>query len=591
MFVHKLFEKTADHVKDNIALSMDGHVLSYRELECLSNKISHALINEGVSPGDIVGVCLTRSPELVATVLGILKSGAAYLPLDPEYPSERLKYMADHSRVKIIIAHEKFISIFKDSLIDILIYENINLNQFSPYQAIIEESKIDLAYVIYTSGSTGNPKGVSLGHKALVNLIEWQNEQTIFKTNSITLQFTPLSFDVHFQEIFSTLTLGGHLVLIREELRLDTYALLKVLSENNINRLFLPYVALNHLSEIAVMSGQFPDSLKEVTTAGEQLKITPNIRLFFKKIPGAVLYNHYGPSETHVVTSLTLTGNADFWPNLPTIGKSIKNVKTYILDEDLNPVSKGTEGDIYLGGVCLANGYLHSPELTNERFLNSKKHGRIYKTGDIGFEDAEDNIVFLGRKDGQIKIRGYRVELGEIEIAIMKQLDVERAVVKVIDDKSGNYICAYVTGSPDLTKLRKALRSHLPEYMIPGHFLKIDSILLTPSGKVDYKNLPIPDSSRPELLVEYVAAESETELFIERCWKKYVRIQKIGIDDSFFDLGGTSLLAIKILIDINQVTEKKLTIAHLFQYATIRQIADFIDNDLNEFDTSLSPLS
>lgn len=586
MFVHKLFEKTADHVKDNIALSMDGHVLSYRELECLSNKISHALINEGVSPGDIVGVCLTRSPELVATVLGILKSGAAYLPLDPEYPSERLKYMADHSRVKIIIAHEKFISIFKDSLIDILIYENINLNQFSPYQAIIEESKIDLAYVIYTSGSTGNPKGVSLGHKALVNLIEWQNEQTIFKTNSITLQFTPLSFDVHFQEIFSTLTLGGHLVLIREELRLDTYALLKVLSENNINRLFLPYVALNHLSEIAVMSGQFPDSLKEVTTAGEQLKITPNIRLFFKKIPGAVLYNHYGPSETHVVTSLTLTGNADFWPNLPTIGKSIKNVKTYILDEDLNPVSKGTEGDIYLGGVCLANGYLHSPELTNERFLNSKKHGRIYKTGDIGFEDAEDNIVFLGRKDGQIKIRGYRVELGEIEIAIMKQLDVERAVVKVIDDKSGNYICAYVTGSPDLTKLRKALRSHLPEYMIPGHFLKIDSILLTPSGKVDYKNLPIPDSSRPELLVEYVAAESETELFIERCWKKYVRIQKIGIDDSFFDLGGTSLLAIKILIDINQVTEKKLTIAHLFQYATIRQIADFIDNDLNEFDTS-----
>jgi non-ribosomal peptide synthetase component F/uncharacterized protein YjbJ (UPF0337 family) len=200
-------------------------------------------------------------------------------------------------------------------------------------------------------------------------LIEWQNEQTIFKTNSITLQFTPLSFDVHFQEIFSTLTLGGKLVLIKEELRLDTYALLKTLSENNVNRLFLPYVALNHLSEIAVMHGLFPDSLKEVTTAGEQLKITPNIRSFFNKIPGAVLYNHYGPSETHVVTSLTLTGNADLWPNLPTIGKSISNVNTFILDENLNPVAKGSEGDIYLGGVCLANGYLHSPELTAERFL------------------------------------------------------------------------------------------------------------------------------------------------------------------------------------------------------------------------------
>ncbi len=578
-------------MKDNIALSMDGRVLSYSELEKLSNKISQALIAHGVKPGEIVGVCLRRSPELVATVLGILKSGAAYLPLDPEYPSDRLKYMVEHSRVKKVVAHEKFISIFNHASADVLTFENLNLDQFGSSQVMIDESMVDLAYVIYTSGSTGNPKGVSLGHKALVNLIEWQNEQTIFKTNSITLQFTPLSFDVHFQEIFSTLTLGGKLVLIKEELRLDTYALLKTLSENNVNRLFLPYVALNHLSEIAVMHGLFPDSLKEVTTAGEQLKITPNIRSFFNKIPGAVLYNHYGPSETHVVTSLTLTGNADLWPNLPTIGKSINNVITYILDENLNPVDKGSEGDIYLGGVCLANGYLHSPELTAERFLETKEYGRIYKTGDIGFEDADDNIVFLGRKDGQVKIRGYRIELGEIEIAIMKQSDIDRAVVKVIDDEGGSYICAYVTGSPDLTKLREALRSELPDYMVPGHFFKIDSIPLTPSGKVDYKNLPVPDSSRPELSVEFVPAESPTELFIERCWKKYVRVQKIGIDDNFFDLGGTSLMAIKILIDINQVTEKKLTIVHLFQYATIRQIANFIDHDQDELDEFLGHLS
>jgi amino acid adenylation domain-containing protein len=585
-----LFEKTADRMKDTIALSMDGRALTYDELENLSNKISHALISEGVSAGDIVGVCLKRSPELVATILGILKSGAAYLPLDPEYPSDRLKYMVTHSRVRKIIAHEKFTSIFNGTTASLLTFEKINLDKFESDRAEVNESMIDLAYVIYTSGSTGNPKGVSLGHGALVNLIEWQNDQTIFKTNSVTLQFTPLSFDVHFQEIFSTLTLGGHLVMISEELRLDTYALLKTLSEKNVNRLFLPYVALNHLSEIAVVHNLYPDSLKEVTTAGEQLKITPHIRAFFNKIPGAVLYNHYGPSETHVVTSLTLAGNADSWPNLPTIGQAITNVRVHLLDEDLNPVTIGSEGDIYLGGVCLANGYLHSPELTAERFLQSENLGRIYKTGDIGYIDADDNIVFLGRKDGQVKIRGYRIELGEVEIAIMKQRNVDRAVVKVIDDESENYICAYITGNTDIGKLREALRTELPEYMVPSHFLKIDSIPLTPSGKVDYKNLPVPGSERPDLSVEFVQSESPTELFIESCWKKYIRIQKIGIDDNFFDLGGTSLMAIKILIDINQVAEKKLTVVHLFQFATIRQIANFIDTDQDELDNFLGNL-
>lgn len=590
MFIHKLFEKTSDRMKDSIALSMGSRVLNYGELESLSNKISHALRKSGVKAGDIVGVCLSRSPELVATVLGILKSGASYLPLDPEYPSDRLKYMVAHSRVTKIIAHKKFTSIFNGTHADVLVYEKINLEQFSSERLEVDESLIDLAYVIYTSGSTGNPKGVSMGHKALVNLIEWQNEQTIFKTNSVTLQFTPLSFDVHFQEIFSTLTLGGHLVLISEELRLDTYSLLKTLAEKSVNRLFLPYVALNHLAEIAVIHNLFPDSLKEITTAGEQLKITNNIRAFFNKIPGAVLYNHYGPSESHVVTSLTLSGNADLWPNLPTIGQAITNARVYLLNENLVQVEKGSEGDIYLGGICLANGYLHSPELTAERFILSENLGRIYKTGDIGVVDNNDNIVFLGRKDGQVKIRGYRIELGEIEIAMMKHAGVDRAVAKVIDDENENYICAYITGDSDVGKLRLALRTELPEYMVPSHFLKIESIPLTPSGKVDYKNLPIPDSSRPELSVEFVSAESSTELLIERCWKKYLKIQKIGIDDNFFDLGGTSLMAIKILIDINQVAEKKLTVVHLFQYATIRQIAQFIDNENDELDSFLGSL-
>lgn len=586
MFIHSLFENTSDRLKNHIALSMGETVLTYSELEIKSNKIAQALKANGVSAGDIVGVCLKRSPELVGTVLGILKAGAAYLPLDPEYPVERLKYMVAHSRVSRIIAHELFSNIFSESNAAVLIFEKMNFEQYLSERVVVDATKIDLAYVIYTSGSTGNPKGVSMGHKALVNLIEWQNEQTIFKTNSITLQFTPLSFDVHFQEIFSTLSLGGELVMIPEELRLDTYSLLKKLDEKKVNRLFLPYVALNHLAEVAVTHNLFPMSLKEVTTAGEQLKITASIRALFKKLDGAVLYNHYGPSESHVVTSLTLSGDVDTWPNLPSIGQAIKNSAVHILDEHLRPVADGVEGDIYLSGVCLANGYLHSPELTSERFMQTAL-GRIYKTGDIGYVDPSGNIVFLGRKDGQVKIRGYRIELGEIEVALLKHPGVETGAVRVVEIDQQNTICAYLVGNVDIGNLRAALRAELPEYMIPANFVKLVTLPLTPSGKIDYKNLPMPSNSRPDLSVEFAEAQTPTQLRVLDCWNKYLKIKGIGIDDNFFDLGGNSLMAIKILIDLNLIAEKKLTVVNLFQYPTIRKIAGFIDNEKDELDAIL----
>ena len=583
MFIHSLFEKTADQKENAIALSMGDRACTYLELEKLSNKIARVLRDNGVQPGDVVGVSMKRSFELVATVIAILKNGAAYLPLDPEYPVERLKYMVAHSRVSQIIAHETFTSIFADSRADVLCFEKMSLDTASEERVIVDAKNIDLAYVIYTSGSTGNPKGVSMNHRALVNLIEWQNEQTINK-ETITLQFTPLSFDVHFQEMFSTLSMGGELVLISEEMRLDTHALLKELIKKNVNRLFLPYVALNHLSEVAVAHNLIPLSLKEVTTAGEQLKVTSSIRSFFKKLNGAFLYNHYGPSESHVVTSLTLEGNPDAWPGLPTIGKAIKNSQVHILDENLNPVADGVEGDLYLAGTCLANGYLHSPELTSERFLDDEKLGRIYKTGDIGFVNPEGNIVFLGRKDGQVKIRGYRIELGEIEVSLLKQKHVDGGVVKVVELNEENVICAYITGNAQIGELREKLRQELPEYMVPSHFIKLKTIPLTPSGKVDYKNLPLPSNERPDLSVEYAAVENETHAKLLKLWTKYLKIQGIGIDDNFFDLGGNSLMAIKILIDINLVSEKQLTVVDLFQLPTIRKVAAFMNNERDELD-------
>jgi amino acid adenylation domain-containing protein len=589
MFIHNWFENIVVTNKDSIAISMGDKQLSYFELDQLSNQIANQLILDGVKPGDVVGVCLKRSPELVAGVLAILKTGAAYLPLDPEYPVDRLKYMVAQSEVKTILNHKEFSQLFQNSTAQKLVFENIDFHELSTVTPIIDNSLIDLCYVIYTSGSTGNPKGVALGHKALVNLIQWQNDQTRIKTGLSTLQFTPLSFDVHFQEVFSTLTTGGHLVLISEDTRLNPVKLLKTIAEKNIGRIFLPYVALNQLAETAATINLVPSCLKEVTTAGEQLKITPAIRSFFVNLSDAVLYNHYGPSETHVVTSHTLSGDPSVWPGLPPIGKAISNTKVLLLDSDMKSVKKGEEGDLYLGGICLANGYLNAPELTNERFLNHELLGRIYKAGDIGIEESDGAIQFLGRKDGQVKIRGYRIETGEIELVLQKQIGVSQGVVKVIEIENEKTICAYIAGSIDINSLRQKLRLELPEYMIPSHLLKLDQIPLTPSGKVDYKSLPMPSRTRPELMSDFVSPTTDLELSVAKLWKKYLALDEVGINDNFFDLGGNSLLAIRILIEMNQTLEKEVSVVDFFQNPTISNLINVIAGiDLIEFEADIA---
>ena len=579
MFIHKWFEQTVDTHSSSIALSMEGTRLTYKQLDERANQLAHLLIASGVKPGDIVGVCLKRSTDLVAGVLAILKAGAAYLPLDPEYPADRLKYMVAHSQVKVILNNEEHSSIFIDCSAERIVLENITFQELATDRVAVDAKNINLGYVIYTSGSTGLPKGVCLGHHALVNLIHWQNKQTRNLESLVTLQFTPLSFDVHFQEIFSTLTSGGQLILINEGMRLNPVQLLKNISENNIGRIFLPYVALNQLAETAVKLNLIPGCLKEVTTAGEQLKITPAIREFFKHLNDAILYNHYGPSETHVVTSQTLTGDTALWPILPAIGTAIDNCEILILDENMNRVVKGHEGDLYIAGVCLADGYLNSNELTAERFLANETYGRIYKTGDTAVENTDGSIQFLGRKDGQVKIRGYRVEVGEIEVALQKCDGVTQSAVKIIEIENEKSICAYFVGNVDLNILRNKLRSELPEYMVPSHLIKLEVLPLTPSGKVDYKSLPLPSKQRPELMNEFVAPESELEELMAKIWRKHLVLDQVGVQDNFFDLGGNSLLAIRIMIETNQELAQEVSVVEFFQAPTIKQLCSAFSNE------------
>src|SRR5690606_3643346 len=279
-------------------------------------------------------------------------------------------------------------------------------------------------YVLHTSGSTGQPKGVCLGNEALTNLLLWQREQSAANEQTRTLQFAPITFDVSFQEIFATLITGGSLYLIPETLRLDIDSLLEYLNHKQINRIFLPFVALNALAEQADETGRYPGFLTEVMTAGEQLKITPQIIKLFEKLPQAKLYNQYGPTEAHVVTELELVGDPNQWPNLPSIGKSIYNTRILILNEQLNQEHSGAVGELCIAGKCLAKGYLNLPTLTAEKFITwtgpDQEAIRIYRTGDLARRLPDGNIEYLGRNDSQIKIRGYRIELGEIEALLSK---------------------------------------------------------------------------------------------------------------------------------------------------------------------------
>ena len=586
MFIHKTFEKAADQFPNKTALSMGAKKLTYNDLEKRANQISNLLSFSGVKPGDVVGICLKRSPDLIAGLIAILKAGAAYLPLDPEYPAERLKFMVSHSKINVMICQSDYSSLFDDESVNKIILDETDLSFLSDARHTVSTKEIKPAYVIYTSGSTGQPKGVVLGHEALSNLITWQNKQTRNLAELKTLQFTPVSFDVHFQEIFSTLSSGGELVLIDEGMRLNPVELLKNLNDNKIDRIFLPYVALNQLAETASKMNLVPTSLTEVTTAGEQLKITPAIRDFFSKLNYAYLYNHYGPSETHVVSSLTLSGDPASWPNLPSIGKAIDNSALHILDDKLMPVSVGSEGELYLSGVCLAEGYINSPELTSERFIQHKTLGRLYKTGDISVLENSGNTQFLGRKDGQIKIRGYRIEVGEIEVSLQKVAGINQSAVKVIEVDQDKWLVAYFVGEVSANLVRESLRGSLPDYMIPSHLIKLDSLPLTPSGKVDYKVLPLPSQNRPDLMVDFVEPEGESEELLAKIWKKHLSLNQIGYLDNFFDLGGNSLLAIRIMIEMNLETKRDISVVEFFEAPTISQLAHVFGDDSSPLSAS-----
>ncbi|MBI1839331.1 MAG: amino acid adenylation domain-containing protein, partial [Verrucomicrobia bacterium] len=510
--VHQYVARNAVRSPEAVAVEFEERRLTYHQLNAQANRFARALLSLGVAPGTLIGLSLPRSLDSLVAIYGALKAGCALAPLDPHYPADRLALMADTARISTLLTESALLPVFsKLPRVALLTLEAILerlpcLDASDPEIPVRED---DLLYVIFTSGSTGRPKSVAMPHRPLIHLAEWQaGLQSELPPRARTLQFTTLSFDVAFQEIFSTARDAGTLVLMREELRYDPLQLLAYLRQQRIHRLFLPFVALNQLAEAVESQHALPSDLRQVITAGEALQATPRIRALFKALPSARLHNHYGPSETHVATAFALDPDPDLWAPLPSIGFPIASARVELLDDQGNPTPPGEAGEMFIGGECLSQGYLHRDDLTRERFPwlplgageGHDERVRVYRTGDLARWNPDGSLEFLGRKDHQVKIRGHRVELGEVESILAGHPAVKECAVGVVGEGANRLLAAYVvwrSRSESATEdLRRLLRGALPEYAVPSWFTTLDALPLTPSGKLDRRALPTPEPER-----------------------------------------------------------------------------------------------
>ncbi|MCR1346361.1 amino acid adenylation domain-containing protein [Acidithiobacillus ferrooxidans] len=569
--VHQLFEEQAARAPDAVAAAFEDQYLTYGELDRRANRLAHRLVALGVGPETLVGVCLERSLDLIVGLLGVLKAGGAYLPLDPAYPQARLAFMLSDARAPLLLTQQ--------TLLDRLpAFGNIlcmdrdgpEIDALPDTPPRCDATPDNLAYVIYTSGSTGQPKGVMVGHRNLANLVGWHRQAYEVVPTDRATQIAGLAFDASVWEIWPYLAAGASVHITDEATRLDPVRLVRWLVEQRITLTFLP----TPLAEAALI-GEWPEqgALRALLTGGDRLGRRPSSTLPFRVV------NHYGPTENTVVSTCAEVSAQDTAHRAPHIGRPIANTRIYVLDAHLQPVPVGVAGEIHIGGDGVARGYLNRPDLTAERFLPDPfaveaghVGARMYKTGDLGRWLPDGNLEYLGRLDDQVKIRGFRIELGEIEAVLGRHPAVREAAVVAREDVSGDkrlaaYVAAAADAPEDLTaELRRHLRESLPDYMVPVAFVRLDALPLTPNGKIDRKALPAP--GRSEIHEAYVAPRTPTEALITGVWEEVLGREQVGAEDNFFELGGHSLLAVKVQSMLRERAGIELPIQYMFESPT-----------------------
>jgi amino acid adenylation domain-containing protein len=578
--IHQMFEQQVEKTPEAIALIFENQQLTYRELNSRANKIAHYLQQLGVQPEVLVGICIERSIEMVVGLLAIVKAGGAYLPLDPAYPKERLAFMLADAQVPLLLTQQHLaqeLPLHQAQVVCLDADGQVIANESSenPVSGVKPEN---LAYVIYTSGSTGKPKGVMNTHLGLCNRLLWMQDTYQLTVADSVLQKTPFSFDVSIWEFFWPLFTGASLVLAKPAGHQDSAYLVQLIGKQQITTVhFVPSMLQAFLEESELERCQ---SLKHVICSGEALPFELQER-FFQRLD-ADLQNLYGPTEAAI--------DVTFWHCQPgserqlvPIGRPIANTQIYLLDRHLQPVPIGVPGELHIGGVGLARGYLNQPDLTNEKFIpNPFEAGKhLYKTGDLARYRPDGNIEFLGRIDHQVKIRGFRIELGEIEAVLGQHPQVRETVVAARESLlSDRCLVAYVVPDSDTAplahELRDYLKERLPEYMVPSAFVVLDALPLTPNGKVDRRALPVPDTFRPELAATYQAPQSDVEKTITQIWQAVLNLDKVGIHDNFFDLGGHSLLMLQVNNKLRTVLHRDVSVVALFQHPTIYSLAQYL---------------
>jgi amino acid adenylation domain-containing protein len=513
--IHHLFERQVEETPNSIAVVYENEKVTYRELNCRANQMARHLRASGVGPDTLVGICMEPSLEMVIGVLGTLKAGGAYVPLDPAYSKERLEFMLKDTQLPVVLTKRQMMEkTFGHKAKVICLDEDWRIIARQNTKNFVSAVQADnLTYVIYTPGSTGKLKGIGLPNRAVTNLIEWHCDTLLLGAR--TAQFASLSFDTSFHEFFSTWCSGGTLYLIKDDLRADTTGFAGFVSNNRIEKLILPVDVLQQLAE-DYCGGRCPlTGLKEVSSAGEQLQITTPVIKLFEDLEGCSLRNHYGPSETHVVTDFALQGRPGSWQPHPSIGRPIANTQIYLLDEDMNPVPVGVPGELYIGGLSLARGYINCPALTAEKFLpnpfGDDPGSRLYATGDQAYYSPDGNINLLRRTDGPANARGRAAELGEIGEALPPSSNEKL----------------------DRTSLDLSYRAGLAQALT------------------------------------FMPPRTPAEEIVARVWKSFLGVRRVGIYDNFFDLGGHSLLASRIICRLREVFRIDLPLRSLFESPTV----------------------
>ncbi len=574
--LHRLFEEAAGRFGARVAVECDGRLLTYSELNARANRLANYLVKSGVKPGTFVGIHLDRSLELLVGLLGILKAGAAYVPMDPSFPQDRLGYMMEDADISTIVTRsDRLRSLPLSNRAAICLdTEGHRIEREDAANLNMPLPSTNLAYTIYTSGSTGKPKGVMIEHQSVVNFLLSMQKEPGFSENDVLLAVTTISFDIAALELFLPLITGGKVVVARKDEVVDGQLLLKLIQRAGVTTL----QATPGTWKLLIDAGWKSTPALRMLCGGESLPRDLANKLLER---GGELWNMYGPTETTVWSSVQKIGPGS---SPVVIGPPIANTQFYIVDREMQLVPIGVPGELLIGGDGLSRGYLNRPDLTAERFAeNPVLHsvGRIYKTGDLARFRSNGTIEFLGRLDSQVKLRGFRIELGEIEQCLIQHAGVRDAVVVTWDqgnDDKRLVACfipasgAEVSGSG----LREFLQTKLPPYMIPSFFVEMEAFPLTPNGKIDRNAFPDPETSKLDSHSGFVAPQGELELQLAGIWQKALKVERIGANDNFFELGGHSLLAAQLFAQIERKLGVNLPLAILFQAPSIRQLSEKI---------------